>query len=97
MSALFGLKKDISLILDPKRKMYYFKWIDEEDVLFTWLLDSMKPEISDLFIDHEFVKDIWDEVIRLYSKVEDELRMTDLNKKAMEFLQEQQSVLEYSN
>ena len=26
---------------------HYLKWIDEKDVLFTWLLDSMKPEISD--------------------------------------------------
>ena len=46
----------------------------------------MKPEISNQFIDHEFFKDIWDGVIRLYSKLEDESRMTDFNNKAMELL-----------
>ena len=76
---------------------HYFKWINEEDVLFTWLLDSMKPEISNQCIDHESIKDIWDEVIKLYSKLEDESRMVDLNKKAMELLQEHRSILEYSN
>ena len=25
----------------------YFKWVDEEDILITWLLDSMKLELSD--------------------------------------------------
>ena len=57
----------------------------------------MKPELSDRFIDYESVKDIWDTVIRLYSKLEDESRMTEPTKRAMELLQEQKSVLEYSN
>ena len=57
----------------------------------------MNPEISDQFIDHKSVKDIWDEVIKLYSKLGDESRMANLNKKAMELLQEHRSVLEYSN
>ena len=57
----------------------------------------MKPEISDQFMDHESVKDIWDEVIRLYSKLGDESTIADLNKNAMELLQEHRSVLEYSN
>ena len=75
----------------------YFKWVVEEDILITWLLDSMKPELIDRFIDYESVKEIWDIVIRLYSKLEDESRMTELTKRAMELLQEQKSVLEYSN
>ena len=75
----------------------YFKWVDEEDILITWLLDSMKPELSDRFIDYESVKDIWDAIIRLYSKLEDESRMVELTKRAMELLQEHKSVLEYSN
>ena len=57
----------------------------------------MKPEMSDQFIDHESVKDVWDAVIMLYSKLEDESRMVDLNKKAMELVLEQRSFLEYSN
>ena len=36
----------------------YFKWVDEEDIFITWLLDSMKPELSDRFIDYKSVKEI---------------------------------------
>ena len=52
----------------------------------------MKPEISDQFMDHESVKDMWDGVIRLYPKLGDESTMVDLNKKAMELLQDHRSV-----
>ena len=75
----------------------YFTWVDEEDILIILLLDSMKPELSDRFIDYKSVKDLWDAVIKLYSTLEDELRMAELTKKAMELLQEQRSVIEYSN
>ena len=64
-------------------------------------LDSMKPEVCDRFIAYDFVEDIWDTIIKLYSKLEGKLRMQKgnnyLNKRAMELLQEQHNVLEYSN
>ena len=65
---------------------HYFKWPDEEDILLTWLLDFMKPEVGDQIIDYDSVKDMWDAVIELYSKLEDESRMADFNKRAMELL-----------
>ena len=49
----------------------------------------MKPEVSERFIDYDSIKDIWDTIIKLYSKLEDESRMIDLKKKAMELPQEQ--------
>ena len=76
---------------------HYLRWLDEEDVIFTWLLDSMKPEVSERFIDLDSVKNVWDTVIRLYSKLEDESRIAELNKKAMDLLQEQRTVLEFAN
>ena len=76
---------------------HYLRWLDEEDVIFTWLLDSMKPEVSERFIDLDSVKDVWDTVIKLYSKLEDESRIAELNRKAMDVLQEQQTVLEFAN
>ena len=57
----------------------------------------MKLEVNERFIDSDYVKDIWDTIIKLYSKLEDESRMAELNRKAMKLLQEQQSVLEYAN
>ena len=75
----------------------YYKWLEEEEILITWILDSMKPEICDRFIDYAFVKEIWETIIRLYSKLEDESRMAELNIKSIELRQEQQGVLEYSN
>ena len=76
---------------------HYYKWLEEEEILISWILDSMKPEVSDRFIDYASVKDIWDTVIRFYSKLEDESRMAELNRRVMELLQEPRSVLEYSN
>ena len=75
---------------------HYLQWL-HEDVIFTWQLDSMKPEVSERFINSDSVKDIWDTIIRLYPKLEDESRIAELNRKAMELLQEQRSVLEYAN
>ena len=75
----------------------YYKWLEEEEILITWILDSMKPEICDRFIDYISVKEIWETVIRLYSKLEDESRMAELNRKSIELHQEQRGVLEYSN
>ena len=43
------------------------------------------------------VKEIWETIIRLYSKLEDESRMAELNRKSIELRQEQRGVLEYSN
>ena len=57
----------------------------------------MKLEVSDRFIDYASIKGTWNTVIELYSKLEDESRMAELNKRAMELLLGQQSVLEYSN
>ena len=57
----------------------------------------MKPEVSERFIDTNSVKDIWGTVIRLYSKLEAKSCIVELNRKAMELLQEQRSVLEYAN
>ena len=75
----------------------YFKWLEEEEILITWIIDSMKPEVCDRFIDYASVKEIWEAIIRLYSKLEDESRMADLNRKSIELRQEQRGVLEYSN
>ena len=58
-----------------------------------WLLDSMKPEVNDRFIYYDSMKNIWDKVTKLYSKLEDKPRMAELNRKAMELLQEERSVL----
>ena len=41
-----------------------------------------EPNLSDPIIDIEFVKDIWGMVNRLYSKLEDELRIVDMRTKA---------------
>ena len=82
----------------PKEEdAHYFKWLDEEDILLTWLLNSMKPELSDWFIDYDSDNDIWDAVIKLYPNLEDESRMVDLNKRDMELLQQQRSVFDVTH
>ena len=61
------------------------------------MLDSMKPEVCNRFIEYVSVKEIWETIIRVYSKLEDESRMAELNRKSIELRQEQQGILEYSN
>ena len=51
---------------------HYYKWLEEEEILITWILDSMKLEVCDRFIDYASVKEIWYAIIPLYSKLEDE-------------------------
>ena len=63
-----------------------YKLLEEEEFIITLILDSMKPEVSDRFIDYASFKQIWDTVIRLYSKLEDESRMAELNRRALELL-----------
>ena len=41
----------------------YYKWLEEEEILITWILDSMKPEVCDIFIDYASIKEIWDTII----------------------------------
>ena len=62
----------------------YYKWLEEEEILIAWMLDSMKPEVCDRFIDYASIKEIWEAIIRLYSKLEDESRIAELNKKSIE-------------
>ena len=75
----------------------YYNWLEEEEILITWMLDSMKPEVCNRFIEYVSVKEIWETIIRVYSKLEDESRMAELNRKSIELRQEQQGILEYSN
>ena len=74
----------IQLNLDHRRKkLTNFNWVDEEDIIVTWLLDSMKPEVSEQFMDYAYVKAIGDSFIKLYYRLEDKSRMTELNIKAI--------------
>ena len=38
----------------------YSKWVNEDNILYTWLLDSMKQELTDQFMYDNPVKDIWE-------------------------------------
>ena len=38
----------------------YKKWIVEEEVLYTWILDSLSIELANRFIEYETVKEMWD-------------------------------------
>ena len=80
-----------------EEEAHYFKWVDEEYILISWLRDSTIPEVSVQLIDYAAVKDIRETVIPLNSKLEDAYRMAELNRNAMGLLQEQKSVLEVSN
>ena len=53
-------------------------WISEEDIKFTWLLNSTTPGMSDHCMNCKAAKVLWDTIIRIYSKTEDESRIAEL-------------------
>ena len=67
----------------------YAKWVDEEDIAHTWLLNAMKPESSNQFMRCESVEAVWQSFNCLHSKPEEGSRITDLATQATELKQDQ--------
>ena len=58
--------------IDPQ----YKRWTVEEEVLYTWLLDSMTTEAANHFIEYKTVKEIWDAARKYHSKKNDQGKTT---------------------
>ena len=76
---------------------HYKKWIVEEEVLYTWILDSMTAELVNRFIEYETVKAIWDAVHKYHSKKSDESKIAQLVTLAVTLQQADKSILTYAN
>ena len=69
----------------------------EEEVLYTWLLDSMTTELANRFIEYETVKEIWDVAHKYHSQKNDQAKIAELVIRAGSLQQGDKSVLAYAN
>lgn len=71
------------------------KWEAENAIVMSWLLHSMKPEISHTFMYLPTSKAIWDSMIQAYSRKGNKARMYDLRQKVSLFRQGDKSLSSY--
>ena len=65
----------------------------EEEVLYTWILDSMSTEMANRFIEYTTVKEIWDAVYYVNSIKNDHSKIAQLVTKAWTLQQGDRSLI----
>ncbi|XP_026436193.1 uncharacterized protein LOC113334063 [Papaver somniferum] len=73
---------------DPK----YEDWIDDNQLVRTWLLQSMEPHISEIFSFSKFAKDLWKSVASLYGLRNNVARVFELKHEIAGAAQEYESL-----
>ena len=68
------LVEERPIVTNPK----YFQWVNGDSTLFSWLLDSMKPDSMKYFRYEKTCNAIWDKVSSNFSKNEDNARIYEL-------------------
>ena len=63
-----------SPLTDPQ----YKKLKIEDEVLYTWIIDSMSTELENHFVKYETMKDIWDACHKYHSKKNDRSKTAHL-------------------
>ena len=84
-------------IAPPKTDPHYKRWTVEEEVLYTWILDSMSTEMANRFIEYATVKEIWDAVHYFHSKKNNRSKIAQLVTKAWTLQQGDRSLINYAN
>ena len=69
-------------IAPPKTDPHYKRWSVEEEVLYTWIMDSMSTKMANRFIEYATIKEIWDAVHNFHSKKNDRFKIAQLVTKA---------------
>ena len=92
-SLLPHLTQDAPLSEDP----LYKRWIEEEHIVRSWLLDSMNADYFQKFIEYKTAKEIWEAVHKFYSKKNDASKISSLVNRANALQQGDKSVMAYAN
>ena len=69
----------------------------EDEVLYTWLLDSKTAELANRFIEYETAKEIWDAAHKYHSKKNDRAKITQSAIRVGSLQQGDKSLLAYAN
>ena len=73
------LTEDSPLEADPN----FMRWIQEEEIVFVWLLDSLSPEQNARYVTYDTSKLLWEAVSRNNSKRDDCQKIIDLYVKSV--------------
>lgn len=71
------------------------KWKSENSMVMSWLVNSMAPSISKIYLFMATAKDIWDSVREMYSDTEDSSQIFEIKTKLWKAKQGERSVTEY--
>ena len=88
---------DGSLVVPEKADPKFKKWEEENFMIMSWLLNSMKTEIAKTCLFLKSAKAIWDKVQGTYSKVRNTARIFELKRKIGRTSQGDRSVTAYCN
>ncbi|CAN0910966.1 Retrovirus-related Pol polyprotein from transposon TNT 1-94 [Linum grandiflorum] len=78
---------------DPK----YQTWDEHDNLVRTWLINSMKPNIGENYILHPSAKAIWDAAKSTYSTVDNSSAMFKIEQQLFQLQQGEMDVTEYFN
>ena len=81
----------------PEDNPNFMRWIQEEEIVFAWLLDSLSPEQNARYVTHDTSKLWWEAISRNHSKRDDRHKIIDLYIKSFTLQQGDRDVLTYSN
>ena len=75
----------------------YDTWDAENSMVMAWLVNSMEEDISSNYMCYPTAKELWDNVIEMYSDLENHSQVFELNLKLGEIKQGEDSVTKYFN
>ena len=73
----------------------FSKWLSENSLVMSWLINSMKPVISRNYLFYKSAKDIWSIVKEMYSDLENSAQLFEIKSVVKECRQGEKSVIEY--
>ncbi|KAI5328759.1 hypothetical protein L3X38_028156 [Prunus dulcis] len=73
----------------------YNKWYAENAIVKGWLIQSMEPDIMQIFLPHKTAKDVWENVKKTYYDGQDESQIYELTCRAFKAKQSGQQLVTY--
>nr|GEY23495.1 putative Gag-polypeptide of LTR copia-type [Tanacetum cinerariifolium] len=85
------------LTKEPQKKTSetYETWEQEDLIVFSWLIQNIKPIIADNLTEYPTAKALWDALVTTYSSGKEKLQIFNLHVKANELKQNEKSLEEF--
>ena len=107
---LYLFERNVQAVLKPQKLFYhlsedspleddpnFMRWIQEEEIVFAWLLDSLSPEQNARYVTYDTSRLLWEAISRNHWKRDDRQKIIDLYVKSFTLQQGDRDVLTYSN